>query len=107
MDMALKNKSYRVDGDVADAFGDYCQARGVLIERTVEALLVYVLSLDMTELGQLLHRAEQWKASPSETEDEKAHRAERLVLEETDRAKRDEEAQKRPRGGRKKGTQGA
>jgi len=61
--VSKKNKSYEIDGDVADAFGDYCQARGVLIGRAVEAVFVHAMSLDAAQLGQLFLATEEWKAT--------------------------------------------
>lgn len=103
----LKSKSFRMDPRVSTAFGEHCQAQGILIERTAEALLVYALSLDAEQIGALLKAAQEWKATAAETEGTRAEALGREVAEGLDRARRHEKKLAQPRRDRKAGGRGA
>ncbi len=103
----LKSKSFRMDPRVSTAFGEHCQAQGILIERTAEALLVYALSLDAEQIGALLKAAQEWKVSAAETEEERAEALGQAVGEGLDRARLAEEKRARSRQGKRQGAKGA
>ena len=102
----LKSKSFRMDPRVPAAFGAHCQAQGILIERTAEALLIYALTLDAEQIGALLKAAQEWKVSAEATDQERHDRIVAEGAERLDREKRRDEVEKKKRGGRKRGSRG-
>ena len=61
--MDLKNKSYRVDTRASQAFTMHCYRLGMIVERSVEALMIHSLTLDAGQLGELLEEAAKWRES--------------------------------------------
>lgn len=63
MRVAIKSKTFRIDGNVADEFAEYCPRLGIVQERAMEALMVHGLSLSAAQFGEMLDRAAHWKES--------------------------------------------
>lgn len=57
----LKTKSFRLDERVQEAFIDHCHRCGFIQERTIEALMVYVMvELNAEKLGRIMDVAQDW-----------------------------------------------
>jgi len=56
-----KSKSYRVDNRAVSEFTKHCYRHGLVLERMVEALMIYALSMDGSELGCMLMASANWR----------------------------------------------